>query len=461
MVIYAMLEQDTICAVSTPVGDGGIGIIRISGRDAVAMAEGIFRSADGLPLGKAPTHTVRYGAIVDAVSGETVDEVLVTVMRAPRTYTREDVVEVNCHGGMVPLWRTVRLLTSRGARQAQPGEFTKRAFLNGRIDLAQAEAVMDIIHARTERAHAAANEQLLGGLSREVGDLRERLVGVIAGVEAGVDFPDEDIETPSGGPLALEIQNIRDDVQCMLDGAFYGRVLREGVAAAIAGRPNVGKSSLLNALLKQERAIVTEVAGTTRDVLEEYLNIGGLPLRIVDTAGIRHTGDIVEQEGVKRSLAAVGSADIVLIVLDRSRTLSDEDRRVIEAAKGKAAIAVLNKSDLPRALEEIAWPERQVALSCRTGEGIETLRQTLLELVQEGAVPPREHAWAVNQRHQLALEQTVRSTDKALASARSALSPEFIALDLRDALDHLGMIIGATHTEDILERIFRDFCIGK
>ena len=456
-----MHEQDTICAVATPVGQGGIGIVRISGTRSLMIGGTVFRAASGRSLPDASSHSIHYGHIADPETGEIVDEVLVSVMRAPRTYTREDVVEIHCHGGAVPLLRTQRMLINAGARQAEPGEFTKRAFLNGRIDLAQAEAVMDIIHARTERSLRAANEQLLGGLSREVGVLREQLVSVIAGVEAGVDFPEEDIETPSGSPLGQELQRVADSVQRLLDGAVYGRILREGVATAIAGRPNVGKSSLLNALLRQDRAIVTEVPGTTRDVLEEYLNIGGMPLRILDTAGIRHTGDIVEQEGVRRSRAAIRSADIVLIVLDGSQALAGEDRHVIEAAQGKAAIAVINKSDLPRALEALPWPEKQVALSCRTGEGLEALRRSLLDLMQEGAVPPREHAWAVNQRHQLALEQTAGSLKNALASVRSALSPEFIALDLRDALDHLGMIIGATHTEDILERIFRDFCIGK
>jgi len=461
MVIYAMHDQDTICAVSTPVGAGGIGIVRVTGSMAVELAGTIFRTKNGASLLEAGSHTVQYGHVIDRTSGEVVDEALVTVMRAPRTYTREDVVEINCHGGAAPLRRTMRLLIETGARQAEPGEFTRRAFLNGRIDLAQAEAVMDIIHAHTELALKAANEQLRGGLSGEISALRERLVGIAAAVEAGVDFPEEDIETPTGGPLEQELQGIADGVQRLLDGAVYGKVLREGVATAIAGRPNVGKSSLLNALLKQDRAIVTDVPGTTRDVLEEFLNIDGVPFRIVDTAGIRHTGDTVEQEGVRRSLAAMSEADIVLIVIDRSQPLTEEDRRVIAESKEKAVIAVLNKSDKERRLERLEWPERQIEISCRTGAGINALRAGLQELMEQDLVPPREHAWAVNQRHQLALEQAKNSIGRALGAARSALSPEFIALDLRDGLDHLGTIIGATHTEDILERIFRDFCIGK
>ena len=461
MVIYVMHEKDTICAVSTPAGQGGIGIVRVSGVDALSLCDGICRVAGGGALVLAPSHTIHYGHIVEPAGGGVVDEVLITVMRAPRTYTREDVVEINCHGGVAPLRRVLELLIDAGARLAEPGEFTKRAFLKGRIDLAQAEAVMDIIYARTNASLRAANEQLGGGLSRKIAELRERLVGVIAGVEAGVDFPDEDIETPSGGSLEKELKDFAEELQRLVDQGLYGRVLREGIATAIVGRPNVGKSSLLNRLLMQDRAIVTDVPGTTRDVLEEFLNIDGLAIRIVDTAGIRHTGDIVEQEGVRRSLQAIDNAELVLMVLDGSQPLTADDRRVADAASGKAAIAVINKSDLPRGMDVITWPEEQVELSCRTGSGVEELRERISALARKGVILPQEHAWAVNQRHQKALEQAGRSLANALGSVHSGLSPEFVALDLRDALDHLGSVIGAIHSEDILERIFRDFCIGK
>jgi tRNA modification GTPase len=456
-----MSDQSTICAVSTPLGEGGIGIIRISGPKALAIAATVFRPKKGQDLAGAQSHTFHYGHIVDPTTGETVDESLVSVMRAPASYTREDVVEINCHGGPVPLWRTMRLLVSAGARRAEPGEFTKRAFLNGRIDLAQAEAVMDIIRARTELSHRAAQEQLLGGLSREISDLRERLLGVTAGVEAGVDFPDEDIETPSGKPLEGELAAVSEAIGRMLEGARFGRLLREGYAAAIVGRPNVGKSSLLNALLRQDRAIVTDVPGTTRDVIEEYLNLDGMPLRVLDTAGIRHTGDSVELEGVRRSLAAILTADIVLIVLDGSQPLTEEDRRVLGQAREKTAVAVINKADLPRRMYRLAWPEKQVSVSCRTGEGLDELRREVLGKMQEGAVPPRAHAWAVNERHREELERAQLSLERARESARSAQSPELIAVDLRDALDHLGLLIGVIYTDDILDRIFTDFCIGK
>jgi tRNA modification GTPase len=320
---------------------------------------------------------------------------------------------------------------------------------------------MDIINAKTELSHRAANEQLRGGLSSEVATLRDRLVSIVAAVEAGIDFPEEEIEKPTGHSIADVVRSLLLSVNELISSHRYGRVLREGIATAIIGKPNVGKSSLLNNLLKQDRAIVTDIPGTTRDVLEEYLNIAGLPFKILDTAGIRHSHDVVEQEGVRRSLAVIGAADVILIVVDGSQPLSGEDQRVLEEAKGKTAIVVMNKCDLEQKAEAPAWPDVVVEISCKTGAGLDNLRKALVGLVKQGAVPPREHAWAVNQRHKTALEQAKASLEKALASATSGLSTEFIALDLRDALDSVGLIIGATHTDDILERIFRDFCIGK
>jgi tRNA modification GTPase len=456
-----MQTQDTICAVSTPPGEGGIGIIRVSGSDAVSIASKLFEPRSGKKLDACVTHTIHYGHIINPSTGERVDETLVSVMRAPATYTREDVVEINCHGGMIPLRRTLALLIAAGVRQAEPGEFTKRAFLNDRIDLAQAEAVMDIIASKTELSHRAALEQLQGGLSAEISTLRDTLLSLLASVEAGIDFPEEDIETSSGKPLAAETEEIINGVERLLLSYTYGRILREGFAVAIVGKPNVGKSSLLNALLKQDRAIVTEVPGTTRDVLEEGLNISGVPVRVLDTAGIRHSSDQVEQEGVRRSLAALDSADIVLVVLDGSQPLASEDWRVLEEVKGKNVIAVINKSDLPLRLEPVTVSVATVSLSCRTGKGLDDLKKTISDFVTQGTVISREHAWAVNLRHKTALEQTRESLLKAYGSITSGLSPEFIALDLRDALDSLGRITGATYTEDILERIFNNFCIGK
>jgi len=461
VVIYAMQERDTICAVSTPPGEGGIGIIRISGKDAINIAARVFKARHGNDLSQAATHTLHYGHIIDPGTGEMVDEVLMSMMHGPATYTREDVVEINCHGGMIPLWRTMSLLINAGARQAEPGEFTKRAFLRGRIDLAQAEAVMDIIRAKTELSHRAANVLLMGGLSSEVSNLRDRIISLLASVEAGIDFPEEDIETESGTPLANQVSEICSAIGGLLSSFAYGRILRDGFATAIVGRPNVGKSSLLNAMLKQNRAIVTEIPGTTRDVLEEYLNVSGIPIRILDTAGIRHSHDAIEQEGVRRSLAAIKSADIVLVVLDGSETLKDEDRRVLKEVEEKSAIAVINKSDLPRKLEVLDRPRLQVSVSCRTGDGLDSLKHAVSDVVKLGTVTAREHVWAVNERHKAALDKARISLEKSLESISAGLSPEFIAIDFRDALDSLGLIIGATYTEDILDRIFQDFCIGK
>ena len=456
-----MSEHDTICAVSTPPGEGGIGIIRVSGPDAVRIAALIFRPRGSKDLLNASTHSMLFGHVHDPAMNDVVDEALVSVMRAPATYTREDVVEINCHGGMAALARTMGLLLAFGARQAEPGEFTKRAFLNGRIDLVQAEAVMDVIRAKTEMSLRAANEQLSGELSRDINALRTTLIGIAAQIEAAVDFPEEEIETASGNSVTSEIDSLLAEVARILEGFTFGRIVRQGLATAIVGRPNVGKSSLLNALLRQNRAIVTDTPGTTRDVIEESMNISGIPVRIVDTAGIRDTHDMVEQEGVKRSIAAIRSADLVLVVLDGSSALHEGDRRVLQEVRGMNTVAVMNKADRPRQLETIEWPPVQVPVSCVTGQGLDELKNAITGQVMQGKLQAGEHAWAVNMRHKTALEQAGSSLRKARESAQANLSPEFISLDLRDALDSIGLIIGATYTEDILERIFSDFCIGK
>ncbi len=462
MVIYGtMQETDTICAIATAPGEGGIGIIRISGSDAVKVASVVFRPHRGRPFARA-SHRLQYGRVIDPATGESIDEALMSVMRAPGTYTREDVVEINCHGGMMPLSRTLRLVVTAGARQAEPGEFTKRAFLNGRIDLSQAEAVMDVIRAKTDLAHKAAEEQLLGGLSREIALLRDRLLALMASVEAAIDFPEEDIETTSGSALMDGIAGAMSMIDEMLATAGCGRLLREGFGTAIVGRPNVGKSSLLNSLLRQDRAIVTDVPGTTRDVLEEYLNIAGAPLRILDTAGIRHSHDVVEQEGVRRTLGAIAKADLVLIVLDGAQEMTAEDRRVLDEVGPKPAVIVINKADLPRRFGTLEHPGRQVSVSCRTGAGLNELRDAVSTVVLSGTVTARSgHSWAVNQRHNNALQQAKESLMRVQTAVREGISPEFVAVDLRAALDQLGIIIGATYTEDILEKIFNEFCIGK
>lgn len=459
--IHLMLEQDTICAVSTPPGEGGIGIIRMSGKNSIMIASTVFKLPNSKRLDMVGTHTIHYGHVIDPASGETIDEALISVMLGPATYTREDIVEINCHGGMMSLWRTMALLTSAGGRQAEPGEFTKRAFLNGRIDLAQAEAVMDIITSKTYLAHRVANEQLLGELSAEISRLRDFLISLIASLEAGIDFPEDDIETLSAKTLADDVSHLIAGVERLLSGYTYGRILRDGFATAIVGKPNVGKSSLLNTLLQQNRAIVSEIPGTTRDVLEEYLNISGFPIKIVDTAGIRHSHDSIERESIRRSLAAIKSADIVLVVLDGSQPLTAEDRQVLDHVVVDKAIAVINKSDLPKRIERLNEPKVQVSLSCITGKGLDDLKSAISDMVKQGTAYASEHTWVVNHRHKITLEQTRENLLKARESVEAGLSPEFVALDLRGALDALGLIIGATYSENILERIFTNFCIGK
>ena len=455
-----MHDLDTICAVATPAGSGGIGIIRISGPDAVNIVSKIVRIRAGKDLKTVASHTLHYGHVMLPGSSLMVDEVIVSVMRAPATYTRENVVEINCHGGMVPLKRTMEILLEEGARLAEPGEFTKRAFLNGRIDLAQAESVMDIIRARTEQSHIAANALLDGRLSDEVKGIRERTISLLASVEASIDFSEEDIDIDQCG-IDREIAAVQHDVHRMIKGGAYGRIIREGCAIAIVGRPNVGKSSLLNALLMQDRAIVTDIPGTTRDVLEESLNIDGYLFRILDTAGIRHAEDPIEREGVKRTRAAMQAADIVLLVIDGSVELTEDDRQILFHVREKSVITIVNKHDLRQKTDRGALLQPIVMMSCKTGEGLVELRKKLVEILNTTITGNPENLWSINQRHKFELEEAWSSLQKARNSLAAGLSPEFLALDIRDALDHIGSVVGATYTEDILEKIFSSFCIGK
>jgi tRNA modification GTPase len=452
-----MADNDTIAAISTPPGEGGIGIVRLSGPRAESIASEVFVSKSGRPLA---SHRLRYGVVRDPKTGEDIDEVLCALMRAPHTYTREDVVEMNCHGGMQPLGRVLELCLSLGARLAEPGEFTKRAFLNGRVDLAQAEATIDLIRAKTALAEKQALRQLRGALSRKIHALRERLLHVCAHVEACIDFPEEEIEPDSLEEIRGTLRQVGEDLDALCATYAEGRYLREGVRTAIVGRPNVGKSSLLNALLERDRVIVTDVPGTTRDVIEEYLNIRGMPLRLMDTAGIREAHDMAESEGVRRSLDALEDADLALAVIDGSEALHREDAEVLEKLRGKNAILVMNKSDLPKRAELPASGLPTVFVSARTGEGLETLRERILETVLGSRLLPGEGLVITNLRHRGALA----ASGKALRAALSAMEHEpleITAMELREALDRLGEIVGAVSTEDILERVFSEFCIGK
>jgi len=462
---HPSLDGDTICAIATPLGEGGIGIIRVSGGKAIQVVNEIFEAKGRQPLSKARTHTIHYGRIIDPTTGQGIDEVLVSLMRAPRSYTCEDVVEIGCHGGPLLLRRILDSLLLRGARLAAPGEFTKRAFLNGRLDLAQAEAVLDLIRAKTEAAQRAALAQLQGGLSGRVHQIREPLISLLAQIEAAMDFAEEEIEVINPKTIAQEAKTARGTILGFIQSAEEGRILREGIATAITGRPNVGKSSLLNALLLEDRAIVTPLPGTTRDVLEETVNVKGIPVRIMDTAGLRSTQDPVEGEGVKRTLRAVDSADLVLAVFDLSEPLQPEDFEVLAALRGKQMLVVLNKADQNRQLDTVELKRHLpsaplVQVSVITGSGMDSLRQAIYDIALQGKAISY-HPMLVNLRHKSALLCAEKALESLVQAVAQRMPHEFLAADLRCAVDALGEIIGEVTTEDLLDRIFRDFCIGK
>ena len=461
-----MNAGDTICAIATPPGEGGIGVIRVSGEKAVEIASCVFAGASGRTVRDFPTHTLHHGELCAPDGGARIDEVLVAVMKAPRSYTCEDVVEFHCHGGPLVLRLGLEALMRSGARLAEPGEFTKRAFLNGRLDLAQAEAVMDLISARSETGLRVALEQLRGSLSEELDRLREGLVRLLVEVEAGIDFSDEDITFISAQGLAEGVTAVRERIAHLIRTAEEGRIVREGVTAALVGRPNVGKSSLLNALAKADRAIVTPIPGTTRDVLEEFVSVRGIPVRLLDTAGLRQTVDIVEREGVRRSHDALTRAELVLAVLDGSEPLADEDTRLLELVQGKATVLVINKADLPARLEPREFKRqvhesRVVWTSATAGVGLEELRDAIRDTVLKQGLEPSEGVLITHLRHRGALERACASLDEVLLSVERRMAAEFIAVDLRAAINAIGEIIGETTTDDILDRIFKEFCIGK
>lgn len=485
-----MLE-DTIAAIATPLGEGGLAVIRLSGPQALAIADGVF-----VPSGQssrrpsqATTHTIHYGRIERR--GQVIDEVLLSVMRAPRTFTREDVVEVACHGGLLPAKMILDALLENGARLAEPGEFTKRAFLNGRIDLAQAEAVADLIHSRTELALAAANEQLAGRLSQRVNQLRDDLMKILAHIEAHIDFPDEDISPDTRIQLVARLEGGAAFMEELLDTAKEGQILRRGIRAAIVGRPNAGKSSLLNQLLGHDRAIVSPIPGTTRDTIEETANIRGLSIVFIDTAGLRETGDELEAEGVRRSRVTLERAELILHVLDASEASGPVDSRYLSEFAGKKRILVINKVDLPRRLDlpltsldsvaaraDVATPaegERAgmkapdsksadsalVEVSCRTGQGLEQLKDAIRNLIWSGEIRADMLQVMINSRHQDALQRARAATQRTIDALRNDLTLELTALDLRIAVNAVGEIVGKTATEDLLDSIFGQFCIGK
>ncbi|MCL5265084.1 MAG: tRNA uridine-5-carboxymethylaminomethyl(34) synthesis GTPase MnmE [Chloroflexi bacterium] len=455
------MPDDTIAAISTPVGEGGVGIVRLSGPEALQILNSIFtRRRGGNSI--VPWH-VYHGHIVDPDSGEAIDEVLGVYMAAPKTYTREDVVEISCHGGLIPLQSILSLVLRQGARLAHPGEFTLRAFLNGRIDLAQAESVLDIIKARTRVGLHIAMHQLGGRLSQEIREVRGSIISVLAYLTATIDFAEDEIpEEDFAAPLRESIARVRG----LLDSADAGIIYRQGLRTAIVGKPNVGKSSLLNALLRHNRAIVTPIPGTTRDTLEEAMSLGGIPLVLVDTAGITETGDVVERLGVERSRQAIQQADLALLVLDGSSALEENDREIAGLIWDRPAIVVINKSDLPQRIDveetkRILGDRPLVRASTVSGDGLADVEEMIVGAVLRGKAAASDSLLVSNPRHKEALGRALSHLESAEASVQRGLPADFIAIDLSSAADALGEITGETVTEDLLETIFSKFCIGK
>ena len=459
-------EFDTIAAISTAPGEGAIGIVRISGDLAISIASSIYQCGTK-QLEEQKTHTIHYGHIVDPKSGEVYDEVMVSVLRAPKTFTREDIVEINCHGGIVAINRVLQLVLRMGARLAEPGEFTKRAFLNGRIDLSQAEAVMDLIRAKTDKSMQLAMRQLDGQLSHLIQNLRQEILNTLAQVEVNIDYPEyDDVEEMTLQLLREKTQQVLQGIRALLNTASQGKILRDGLKTAIVGRPNVGKSSLLNVLLREEKAIVTDIAGTTRDTIEEYVNVRGVPLQLIDTAGIRETDDVVEKIGVERSSKALKEADFVLLLLNQSETLQEEDIRLLETTKGMKRIILFNKTDLPSKLskEDIApyaQEEEIVTTSMLNKEGIDQLEEKIAGYFFQGQMNERDATYLSNTRHIALLEKAEQALVEVQNGIEMEMPVDLIQIDFTRAWDLLGEITGDSVQDELLTQLFSQFCLGK
>ncbi|AXF56496.1 tRNA uridine-5-carboxymethylaminomethyl(34) synthesis GTPase MnmE [Salicibibacter kimchii] len=458
------MELDTIAAISTPPGEGAIAIIRISGEASLPIADRMYRGKQ--KLRDVDSHTIHYGHLVQPATNDTVEEVMVTVLRAPKTFTREDIIEINVHGGVVSADRVLQLVLTEGARLAEPGEFTKRAFLNGRIDLSQAEGVMDMIRAKTDRAMNVAMKQVEGRLARQIRSLRTRLLEAIAHVEVNIDYPEYDAESVTLERLETQITEVQAEIDQLLATAHQGKILREGLATAIIGRPNVGKSSLMNALVQDNRAIVTEIPGTTRDVLEEYVNLKGVPLRLIDTAGIRETEDVVEKIGVERSRQALSEAELVVLVLNANEALTVEDEALFAAIADFNAIVVLNKTDLKKEIDEsqvhaLIGDRPLVTTSLLKEEGIEDLEAAIAHLFFDEGVEGAEMNYVSNTRHIVLLNQAKATINEALEAAQADMPVDMVQIDVTRAWEHLGEIVGETAPDQLIDQLFSQFCLGK
>ncbi|GAA0086753.1 tRNA uridine-5-carboxymethylaminomethyl(34) synthesis GTPase MnmE [Clostridium sp. CTA-7] len=459
-----MKEFDTICAISTAIGEGGIAIIRVSGDKALNIVSEIFKSKSGKDISEMKTYTMRYGHVVDIDTNDLIDEVIISYMKGPKSFTAEDTVEINCHGGVTSTNKVLEMVIKAGARLAEPGEFTKRAFLNGRIDLSQAEAVMDLITAKTELAMKSALMQSTGSLSEKINKLREYLLNVLALIEYAVDFTEDDEEVDPSIPLRVKdsLEKAYEHMNKLLKSADEGKIIRDGLSLAIVGKPNVGKSSLLNVLLKEKRAIVTDIAGTTRDVIEEYINLDGIPVKIIDTAGIRETEDVVEKIGVERSKEKINEADLILLVLDSSRELDKEDKDIIEAIQNKKSIVLLNKMDLESNLDYNLLDnfENIIKISAKEDVGIDGLKNEIKNMFFDGKIDS-ESLIISNSRHKQALIRARENCSDALIRVKNNEFLDLISIYVTAALKALGEITGSELEEDLVNKIFKEFCCGK
>ena len=459
------MDFDTITSISTPMGEGAIGIVRLSGPQAIGIGDKLYKGKK--KLSEVNTHTINYGHIIDPETNEIVEEVMISVLRAPKTFTREDIIEINCHGGILTINRILELTMTYGARMAEPGEYTKRAFLNGRIDLSQAEAVMDFIRSKTDRASKVAMNQIEGRLSDLIKRQRQSILEILAQVEVNIDYPEyDDVEDATTKFLLEQSKNIKEEINRLFDTGAQGKIMREGLSTVIVGRPNVGKSSMLNSLIQDNKAIVTEMAGTTRDVLEEYVNVRGVPLRLVDTAGIRDTEDIVEKIGVERSRKALSEADLILFVLNNNEPLTEDDQTLFEVIKNEDVIVIINKTDLEQRLDvkevkEMIGDIPLIQTSMHKQEGIDELELQIRDLFFGGEVQNQDMTYVSNSRHIFLLKQARHSIQDAIDAAESGVPMDIIQIDLTRTWEILGEIIGESASDELIDQLFSQFCLGK
>ena len=461
------MELDTIAAISTPMGEGAIAIVRLSGDKAFPIAEKLFQSISGKKISAEPSHTIHYGHIVDPETKEIAEEVMLSIMRGPKTFTKEDVVEINCHGGIVSVNRVLQLCFTNGARLAEPGEFTKRAFMNGRIDLSQAEAVMDLIRAKTDRAMNVALGQMEGKLSKLIRKLRQEILETLAQIEVNIDYPEyDDVEEMTLKILKEKSTYVSQEIEKLLKTSGQGKILREGLSTVIVGRPNVGKSSLLNSLVHENKAIVTDIPGTTRDVIEEYVNVRGVPLKLLDTAGIRETEDIVERIGVERSRQVLKEADLLLLILNYSDELTIEDENLFDAVKDMEVIVIVNKTDLPQKIDlervrQLAQNHKLITTSLIEEKGIEELEEAIADLFFSGSIEANDMTYVSNSRHIGLLTQALNSMKEVRNGIEIGIPIDIIQIDLTRSWELLGEITGDSVHDELINQLFSQFCLGK